>query len=211
MSTAAALRAQTCLQWDAMRENEERLRKHEIKEIDLSLPTAGSTCPTSRSGGPRCCLIGWRAKHSKARHAARLPSLFANTASRAATQHKPAAIEAASLILWLSHRCSGRQVVSEHLQRAKLLTVSQHVLPLAGLSTALALVPKRTAYAEEPVADPIKAIVSQPRVSKGNWAMRYKAATDKLFPAHPQTHLRLPLAHALRPRNLLNHPTTSLR
>ena len=31
------------------------------------------------------------------------------------------------------------------------LTLEQHVLPLAGLTTAIALYPRRTAYAEEPV------------------------------------------------------------
>lgn len=37
----------------------------------------------------------------------------------------------------------------------------QHVLPLAGLTTALALAPKRSAFAEEPISDPIKQIRSR--------------------------------------------------
>ncbi|KXS98351.1 hypothetical protein AC578_4638 [Pseudocercospora eumusae] len=38
----------------------------------------------------------------------------------------------------------------------------QHVLPLAGLTTALVVLPKRNAYAEEPISDPIKDIRRKP-------------------------------------------------
>jgi len=41
------------------------------------------------------------------------------------------------------------------------LLLRQHVLPLAGLTTALALAPRRSAFAEEPVSDPIKEIRSR--------------------------------------------------
>lgn len=48
----------------------------------------------------------------------------------------------------------------------------QHVLPLAGLTTALALAPKRSVYAEE-VVDPVKSIVS----ISGLWSCEQKAYT----------------------------------
>jgi MICOS complex subunit MIC26 len=41
------------------------------------------------------------------------------------------------------------------------LTYIQHILPLAGLTAALTLYPKRSAFAEEPPTDPVKQIVRQ--------------------------------------------------
>ena len=46
-----------------------------------------------------------------------------------------------------------------------ILTTPQHILPLAGLTAGLALYPRSTTYAEEPLAaDPIRQIVSYPTI-----------------------------------------------
>lgn len=45
------------------------------------------------------------------------------------------------------------------LHATNVLTTRQHVLPLAGLTAGLALMPKRSVFAEEPSSDPLAAMV----------------------------------------------------
>lgn len=80
----------------------------------------------------------------------------------------------------------------------------QHILPLAGLTTALALYPKRSVYAEEPSSDPIAVIVR----SKVH---RSTLSTPLTRPPAPETHLRLSNPNTLPPRNLLHNTNPSIR
>lgn len=53
-----------------------------------------------------------------------------------------------------------RQVRNDTGQVDKMGTdILQHLLPLGGLVAGLAVLPKRSAFAEEPAADPVKEIV----------------------------------------------------
>ena len=84
------------------------------------------------------------------------------------------------------------------------LTAVQRILPLAGLTAGLALIPRTSAYAEEPPLDPIRSIVRP-------YTLYYILLTANGLPAHPQTNLLNPLPRTLHPRHRSNNPPTGLR
>lgn len=51
------------------------------------------------------------------------------------------------------------KLVDTFIPTNHILTAPKHVLPLAGLTAGLSLVPKRSVYAEEPSSDPLAAMV----------------------------------------------------
>ena len=85
-----------------------------------------------------------------------------------------------------------------------VLTAMQRILPLAGLTAGLALIPRTAAYAEEPPLDPIRSIVKP-------YTLYCTILPTNRLPANPQTNLLNPQPRTLHPRHRSNNTPTSLR
>lgn len=85
-----------------------------------------------------------------------------------------------------------------------VLTPMQRILPLAGLTAGLALIPRTSAYAEEPPSDPIRSI------ARLQTPYQTSLQANRLS-AHAETNLLLPLQRSLLARNRRNNPSPSLR